>query len=148
MANCQWSIFQRKKRLKEGAIHYNSWLPFFNLTIHNHPRMASKSVKEIRVFKLAFEQAMELFNISKTFPWKEIYSLTDQVRRSSRSVCICLLEAYQKRSTLPILYLKFLIAIWKTPKLQAGWIFLMLAAIYRKLYTKSLSKETRRSAAC
>jgi four helix bundle protein len=59
--------------------------------------MASKSVKDTRVYKLAFELAMEIFEISKTFPKEEKYSLTDQIRRSSRSVCICMLEAYRKK---------------------------------------------------
>ena len=40
---------------------------------------------------------MEIFEISKKFPREEKYSLTDQIRRSSRSVCICLLEAYRKK---------------------------------------------------
>ena len=59
--------------------------------------MASRNVKETRVYKLAFETAMEIFDISKKFPKEETYSLTDQIRRSSRSVCICLLEAYRKK---------------------------------------------------
>ena len=59
--------------------------------------MAAKSVKDTKVYKLAFELAMEIFEISKSFPKEEIYSLTDQIRRSSRSVCICLLEAYRKK---------------------------------------------------
>ena len=59
--------------------------------------MAAISVKETKVYKLAFELAMEIFEISKTFPKEETYSLTDQIRRSSRSVCICLLEAYRKK---------------------------------------------------
>lgn len=59
--------------------------------------MAATSVKETKVYKLAFEQAMEIFEISKGFPKEETYSLTDQIRKSSRSVCICLLEAYRKK---------------------------------------------------
>ena len=59
--------------------------------------MAAQSVKETKVFKMAFELAMEIFEISKSFPKEETYSLTDQIRRSSRSVCICLLEAYRKK---------------------------------------------------
>jgi four helix bundle protein len=59
--------------------------------------MAAINVKETRVYKLAFELAMEIFELSKKFPKEEIYSLTDQIRRSSRSVCICLLEAYRKK---------------------------------------------------
>ncbi len=59
--------------------------------------MATKNVKETRVYKLAFELAMEIFEVTKTFPKEERYSLTDQIRRSSRSVCICLIEAYRKK---------------------------------------------------
>ncbi len=59
--------------------------------------MASVSVKETKVYKLAFELAMEIYIVSKQFPKEETYSLTDQIRRSSRSVCICLLEAYRKK---------------------------------------------------
>jgi four helix bundle protein len=59
--------------------------------------MASISVKETRVYKLAFELAMEIYETSKKIPKEETYSLTDQIRRSSRSVCICLLEAYRKK---------------------------------------------------
>jgi four helix bundle protein len=59
--------------------------------------MAAKSVKETTVYKKAFELAIEIFNISRRFPVEERYSLTDQIRRSSRSVCICLQEAYRKK---------------------------------------------------
>lgn len=59
--------------------------------------MPAISVKDTKVYKLAFEQAMEIFEISKKFPKEETYSLTDQIRRSSRSVCICLLEAWRKK---------------------------------------------------
>jgi four helix bundle protein len=45
-----------------------------------------RSVRELEVYKLAFDTAMEIFEISKSFPKEEIYSLTDQVRKSSRSV--------------------------------------------------------------
>ena len=59
--------------------------------------MASKNFKETRVFKLAFDQAMDILETSKSFPKEETYSLTDQVRRSSRSVCTNLAEAYRKK---------------------------------------------------
>lgn len=58
---------------------------------------AVKDVRETKVYRLGFAQAMDIFDITKKFPKEEIYSLTDQVRRSSRSVCICLLEAYRKK---------------------------------------------------
>ena len=59
--------------------------------------MYIKTVKEMDVYKLAYEQAMEIFYLSITFPKEEKYSLTDQIRRSSRSVCSNLREAWAKR---------------------------------------------------
>ena len=55
------------------------------------------SFKDLIVYKKAFNQAMEIFEMAKTFPKEEKYSLIDQIRRSSRSVCACLAEAYRKR---------------------------------------------------
>ncbi len=55
--------------------------------------MYIKSVKEMDVYRLAYEQAMDTFEISKRFPKDEKYSLTDQARRASRSVCANLREA-------------------------------------------------------
>ena len=60
-------------------------------------KLAAKNFKETKVYKLAYEQAMEIFTISKSFPPEEKYSLTDQVRRSSRSVCTNIAEAYRKK---------------------------------------------------
>ena len=53
--------------------------------------------KELIVYKKAFTLAMEVYEVSKSFPKEEKYSLTDQIRRSSRSVCANLAEAYRKR---------------------------------------------------
>jgi len=53
--------------------------------------------KELLAYQKAFHLAMEIFEISKTFPKEETYSLSDQIRRSSRSVCANLAEAYRKR---------------------------------------------------
>lgn len=55
------------------------------------------SAKELEVYKMAYGQAMELFKLSKAFPPEERYSLTSQIRRSSRSVCAKLREAWAKR---------------------------------------------------
>ncbi len=56
-----------------------------------------KSHKELIVYQLAFKVSMEIYKITKTFPKEEIYSLTSQIRRSSRSVCANLAEAFRKR---------------------------------------------------
>jgi four helix bundle protein len=59
--------------------------------------MSVTDYKELRVYRLAFESAMEIFELSRTFPHEEKYSLTDQIRRSSRSVCTNIAEAWRKR---------------------------------------------------
>ena len=59
--------------------------------------MKIRSHKELDVYKLAFDAAHEIFELSKSYPKEEIYSLTDQIRRSSRSVCSNLAEAFRKR---------------------------------------------------
>jgi four helix bundle protein len=56
-----------------------------------------KGHRDLIVYQKAFALAMEIFHITKKFPKEETYSLVDQVRRSSRSVCSCLAEAYRKR---------------------------------------------------
>jgi four helix bundle protein len=53
--------------------------------------------KSLKVYQLAFKAAMEIYELSKSFPQEEKYSLTDQIRRSSRSVCSCIGEGYRKR---------------------------------------------------
>jgi four helix bundle protein len=55
------------------------------------------SHRDLDVYKKALELAMQVFEVSKTFPKEETYSLTDQIRRSSRSVCTNLAEAWRKR---------------------------------------------------
>ncbi len=60
-------------------------------------RMPIKSHVELEVYQISFEAAMQVFEASKKFPVEERYSLTDQIRRSSRSVCANLAEAWRKR---------------------------------------------------
>ena len=52
---------------------------------------------DLEVYQRAFSAAMTIFELSKQFPKEETYSLTDQIRRSSRSVCANLAEAWRKR---------------------------------------------------
>lgn len=53
--------------------------------------------EDLVIYQKAFEAAMIIFELSKKFPIEEKYSLTDQIRRSSRSVCTNLAEAWRKR---------------------------------------------------
>ena len=56
-----------------------------------------RSYRELRVYQNAFEAAMMIFEITKSFPPEEKYSMVDQARRSSRSVCTNIAEAWRKR---------------------------------------------------
>lgn len=59
--------------------------------------MRINSAKDLEVYKKAYMLSMEIFELSKTFPSEERYALTSQIRRSSRSVCLNLREAWAKR---------------------------------------------------
>ncbi len=56
-----------------------------------------RGYRDLKVFQLSYKLAMEIFHLSKTFPREELYSLTDQIRRSSRSVAANLAEGFRKR---------------------------------------------------
>ena len=71
-----------------------------NVTQHITNSRESELVQnftELRVYQLAFESAMRIYELSKKWPSEEKYSLTDQIRRSSRSVCGNIAEAWRKR---------------------------------------------------
>lgn len=57
----------------------------------------ARSHRELRVYQLAFESATHIHEVTKKFPAEEKFSLTDQIRRSSRSVCANIAEAWRRR---------------------------------------------------
>lgn len=57
--------------------------------------------RDLNVYKMAFELQQEIFTVTKSFPKEEQYSLTDQIRRSSRSIGANIAEAWQKRRYQP-----------------------------------------------
>lgn len=57
----------------------------------------AKNYRDLNVFQLAFKSAMRIFELSKKWPKEERYALTDQIRRSSRSVCENIAESWRKR---------------------------------------------------
>ena len=59
--------------------------------------MQINSAKDLIVYRRAYELAMRIFEVSKCFPAEERYALTSQIRRSSRSICLNLREAWAKR---------------------------------------------------
>lgn len=60
-------------------------------------RKLLRSHHELEVYQVGFEAAMQIFELTKQFPMEERFSLTDQIRRSSRSVCANVAEAWRKR---------------------------------------------------
>lgn len=67
-----------------------------NTAAPSRPRLAKRHT-DLEVYCRAFDAAMQIFRLTKGFPKEETYSLTDQIRRSSRSVCANLAEAWRKR---------------------------------------------------
>ena len=61
------------------------------------PKQEIRTFRDLRVYQAATDLAMEIFELTKNFPKEETYSLVDQMRRSSRSVCTNLSEACRKR---------------------------------------------------
>jgi four helix bundle protein len=61
-----------------------------------------KSCKDLKVYQMTYKLAIEIFEITKKFPKEETYSLTDQIRRSSRSVAINIREGFAKRKYEPV----------------------------------------------
>lgn len=84
-----------------SSIPLNNQLP---LPLANTTNQAQEKLpmdghfKDLKVYQMAYALAMEIFHLSKAFPKEEIYSLTSQIRRASRSVCLNLAEAYRKRN--------------------------------------------------
>jgi four helix bundle protein len=87
------------------------------------------SVRDLDVYNKAFEAAMIIFKISKTFPKDEKYSLTDQVRRSSRSVCANLAEGWRKRRYQAVFINKLLDAAQEASETQT-WLEFALHCDY------------------
>lgn len=73
--------------------------------MHNsmQTKRKAKTHEDLEIFQNAFNAAMVIYELSKKFPVEERYSLTDQIRRSSRSVCANLAEAWRKRRYKPFI---------------------------------------------
>jgi four helix bundle protein len=101
----------------------------------------AKRVQDLEVYNLAFETAMEIFEITKSFPREEKYSLIDQIRRSSRSVCANLAEGWRKRKDKTVFINKLLDAAQEAAETQT-WLEFALkcnyitADLYEELYER------------
>jgi four helix bundle protein len=83
--------------------------------------MNYRGYKDLKVYQLAYKLAMEIFNITKTFPGEEKFSLTDQIRRSSRSLPANILEAWEKRSYQKMFVCKIVDAAGETGETEV-WL--------------------------
>lgn len=98
--------------------------------------------KDLVLYKKSFALAMEIFIVTKQFPKEETYSLTDQIRRSSRSANICTIEAYRKRK-YPNHFVSKLTDVDMENSETQGWLLFskecddISKEIYNKLYALS-----------
>jgi len=77
--------------------------------------------RSLAVYRLAYTTAMEIFNLTKEFPKEEKYSLTDQIRRSSRSVCSNIAEGWYKRKYVAMFICKLTDSISEAAETQS-WL--------------------------
>jgi four helix bundle protein len=88
-----------------------------------------KQKQNWKVFELAFRQQKLVFELTKSFPKEELYSLTSQIRRSSRSVYSALAEAYSKTMYQPHLLLKLSDADSENSE-TSGWMDIAVSCGY------------------
>jgi four helix bundle protein len=107
-----------------------------------------KSYKELRVYQNAMDASMQLFEVTKAFPHEEKYSMVDQMRRSSRSVCANLAEAWRKRRYKAAFVAKISDAeseacetqVWIEFALRCGYIEKVLADELDQCYDKIIGQ--------
>src|SRR3972149_3672715 len=116
--------------------------------------------KSLKVYQLSYQLAMDIFNISKHFPKEEIYSLTEQIRRSSRSVCANLAEGWRKRRYKAVFVNKLSDAeqeaaetqTWLEFALKCKYInnetFKMLDEKYEHIFAKLITMERKADSFC
>jgi len=93
--------------------------------------------KDLMLYKKTFALSMEIFLLTKKFPREEQYSLTDQIRRSSRSANICTIESYRKRR-YPNHFVSKLTDVDMENSETQGWLEYSLACEYisKEIYDK------------
>jgi four helix bundle protein len=104
--------------------------------------------RELDVYQMAIDAAIHIFELSKRFPAEERYSLTDQVRRSSRAVCANIAEAWRKRRYPNAFVSKLSDAeaeaaeteVWLELSVRCGYLDQAQAAALEKQYEHILGK--------
>jgi len=85
--------------------------------------------RDLDVYQFSFSSAMEIFQITKSFPKEEMYSIVDQIRRSSRSVCSNIAESWRKRRYIAVFKNKITDAMQEASETQT-WLEFCLACDY------------------
>jgi four helix bundle protein len=107
--------------------------------------------EDLEVYQLAFDTAMKIFEASKNFPGDERFSLTDQIRRSSRSVCTNIAEAWRKRRYPNAFVSKLSDAdaeaaetqVWLAFAVKCGYLDMELAGELKEVYNRVMGKLVR-----
>ena len=92
-----------------------------------------RSVRDLKVYRKAFDLAIEIFELTKKFPKEETYSLTDQIRRASRSVCSNISEGWRKRRYKAVFLNKLTDAGQEAAETQT-WLEFSLHCKYIRLF--------------
>lgn len=85
--------------------------------------------RDLEVYRRAFDAAMRIYNITKVFPQEERFSLVDQIRRASRSVCSNLAEGWRKRRYVAVFRNKISDSMQEASETQC-WLEFSLACLY------------------
>ncbi len=91
--------------------------------------MAIKTIKDLEVYRLAYSLAMDIFKLSVGFPKEEVFSLTDQIRRSSRSVAINIREGYAERKYENVFFRHLNDALGSSEEAR-GWLSFARDCVY------------------
>ena len=91
-----------------------------------------ESFKDQIVYQKAYKLAMEIFGISKSFPKEEKYSMTDQIRRSSRSVTSCIAESWAKRRYVKLFVNKLTDSLGEKLETE-GWLDYALDGVLKHI---------------
>lgn len=97
--------------------------------------------QDLLAYKKSFALAMKIFEISKAFPKEETYSLTDQIRRSSRSVPVTIAESYRKRIYPKHFYSKLTDSDGENSETQVWLNLLYRVTIFQNRFTNNLFQK-------
>ena len=97
--------------------------------------------KDLEVYKRAFDAAMRIFHITKDFPAEERFSLVDQIRRASRSVCSNLAEAWRKRQYIAVFKNKIIDSMQEASETQCWSEFSLACKYIQESVFDELDKE-------